>query len=324
MKTVVAVVLIIVSFSEFIYAQKQELKLASDVWPPFTNTEGEEAVAQDLVKTALERIEIKATFNISDFDTVIKDIENNVLDGSAALWKTPEREKILLFSEPYLQNQLFLVALKGADVTINSTEELAGKRIGIVKDYAYGDRLLKAKNLELIASESDQINLEKLFDKKIDYMLVDKLLINYLLKFELNNVKEYLAISQKLFKTKMLYFALNKNVPNAALIISKFNKEIKEMIKDGTYNKILHINWIEADIDNDGDPELVRTGNEAGVNPPVQPYSLFEGTNNGEKRGYYFNGTYYKNWNEVPKKYKIYIPIESSTDINNPGIHIKL
>ena len=166
--------------------------------------------------------------------------------------------------------------------------------------------------------------MEKLFDKKIDFMLVDNLLINYLLKYEMNNVKEFLAIADKPFETKMLYLALNKKVPDAAAIIAEFNDEIKLMVKDGTYNKILHINWIEADINDDGITEYVHTGNEVGVEPPANPYSLFHGINSGEQRGYYFNGTYYKNWNEVPKKYKNYIPIQSSNDIYNPGLHINI
>ena len=324
MKTFVSIIIFAATFSLQIQAQNQKLKLASDVWPPFTNVEGEESVALNLVKTALEKAKIETEFEIKDFDEVIKDIENDITDGSAAVWKTPEREKTLLFSAPYLQNQLILVGLKGADVTANTIDELTNKKIGVVKNYAYGDKLLNAKNIKLVFSESDQINLEKLFDKKIDYMLVDNLLINYLLKYEMNNVQEFLSIANKPFETKMLYFALNKNVQNAAGIISKFNDEIKLMVKDGTYNKILHINWIEADINDDGVTELVHTGNEVGVEPPTNPYSLFQGINSGEQRGYYFNGTYYKNWNEVPKKYKNYIPIQSSDDIYNPGLHINI
>jgi polar amino acid transport system substrate-binding protein len=324
MKTFVSILLFAVGFSLQIHAQNQKLKLASDVWPPFTNVKGEESIALNLVKTALERVDIETEIEISDFDKVIKEIESNTTDGTAAIWKTQEREKTLLFSAPYLQNQLILVGLKGTDVTAKTIDALTGKKIGVVKNYAYGDKLLHAKNITLIFSESDQTNLEKLFDKKVDYMLVDKLLINYLLKYELNNVQELLAIANKPFETKMLYFALNKNVPDADIIISKFNDEIKLMVKDGTYNEILHINWIEADINDDGVTELVHTGNEVGVEPPTNPYSLFHGINSGEQQGYYFNGTFYKNWNEVPRKYKNYIPIESSNDINNPGLHLNI
>ena len=322
MKSIISIILIAFSLNTF--AQNQELKLASDIWPPFTNTEKEKAVALDLVKIALHRIDVETKYSIVGFNDVMAGVEKGTYDGSAALWENKEREKTLIFSEPYLQNQLVLVALKGADVTIENVAELAGKKIGIVKDYEYGDRLLKAPGLELIFSESDQNNLEKLFDKKIDYMLVDNLLIQYLLKYQLNDVNELLSISVVPFKTKTLHFALNKNVDNAQEIIDKFNEKIKIMIKDGTYNKVLEINWIEADVNNDGITEFVLIGEDAGEDAPKQSYPIFHQPEVGDlNKGYYINETYYQNWDLVPDKYKHKFSIGPSTDIYNPGLHIK-
>ena len=322
MKSIISIIL--VAFSLNVFAQNQKLKLVSDVWPPFTNIENEKAVATDLVKQALKRIKVETEFNIIEFDDLIVGVENGTYDGSAALWFSEEREKTLIYSEPYLQNQLVLVALKGADVTIETVAELTGKKIGVVKDYAYGSRLLDAPNLELVFSESDQNNLEKLFDNKIDYMLVDNLLIHYLLKYELNDVNELLSISATPFKTKTLHFVLNKKVKNAQEIINKFNEKIKIMIKDGTYNKVLGINWIEADVNNDGITELVLIGDDAGEEAPSQSYPIFHEQHNGDiNKGYYINEVYYKNWDLVPDKYKHKFSISPSTDIYNPGLHIK-
>ena len=113
---------------------------------------------------------------IKDFENVLAGINSNDFQGSAALWKTKEREEDLLFSKPYLQNQLILIALKGTDVEIYSPEQLGNKRIGLVSNYAYNEDLLTAENLNKVYSHSDQENLEKLVDEQIDYMLVDALL----------------------------------------------------------------------------------------------------------------------------------------------------
>ena len=63
-------------------------------------------------------------------------------DGSAAAWKDAEREKALLFSQPYLENRLMLVARRGGDVSAATVADLKGKRVAIVEGYAYrgGDR----------------------------------------------------------------------------------------------------------------------------------------------------------------------------------------
>ncbi len=321
MKSITSIILII--FSLNVLAQNQKLNLASDVWPPFTNTEKGKSVALDLVKIALERVNVDTKFTITDFKTVIAGIDNNTYDGSAALWYSEEREKTLIFSEPYLQNELVLVALKGVDVSIETVAELAGKKIGIIKGYAYGSRLLDAPNLELIFSENDQDNLEKLFDKKIDYLLVDNLLIQYLLKYEMNDVNKLLSISEVFFKTKTLHFVLNKNVENAQEIINKFNKKIKVMLKDGTYNEVLGLNWIEADVNNDGVTELILKGDAVGEKAPEVAYPIFNHDPEMHiNKGYYINETYYENWDLVPDKYKHKFSVRPLDDIYTPGFKI--
>ena len=236
-----------------------------DVWAPFTNIDEEKSIATDLVSLALDRIDVNSINKIVDFKEVVSNIETQKFDGSAALWIDDEREKTMLFSEPYLQNQLVLIGLKGANVAITSIKELTDKKIGIIKGYSYDDSLMTANNLELVFSENDQENLEKLLNEDIDYMLVDDLLIQYMLKYQVNDVNNYLSIASTPFETKSLHFALNKKTPNAKEIMSQFNAEIKAMVKDGSYNEVLGLNWIEADVNNDGIPELVLIGDSAGL-----------------------------------------------------------
>jgi len=302
-------------------SQSQKLTLASDVWPPFTNVETEKSIATDLIQIALGRIGINSENSITNFEDVLTGIENNNYNGSAALWKNSKREKTLLFSEPYLQNQLVLVCLKGGNIDIESVSELTDKKIGVIEGYSYDEDLLKATHLELVFSESDQSNLKKLVLGKIDYLLVDDLLIQYLIKYQLNEVNKYLSISDKPFQIKPLHFALHKNTPNAENIITKFNEEIKVMIKDGTYNKVIGLNWIEADINNDGITELVLKGNSAGLEAPDETYSVFYDSN--QSQGFYIDGVYYNSWENVPDKYKNTISIPSTIDTNNTGFNLK-
>ena len=73
MKKILFTVLIILSC--FAYSQNDVLKLASDVWPPFTDISGEKAFAMDLVKEALARTGVKVEFDILDFEDVIIGID---------------------------------------------------------------------------------------------------------------------------------------------------------------------------------------------------------------------------------------------------------
>ncbi|UCE94819.1 MAG: transporter substrate-binding domain-containing protein [Flavobacteriaceae bacterium] len=289
------------------YGQKQELKLGADVWPLFTNVEHEKSILTDLVREALSRSEISSTFEINEFTEVLKDIENGKLDGSPGLWISEARKEKYLFSKPYLYNQLILVGRRGSDVTAKSFSDLDGKRIGVINNYEYGD-FDNSENLEIVPDVSNQKNLENLLSEKIDYMLVDALLIQYMLKHQLNDVTKHLAIGQSPLLVKSLHLALGKNVENAQAILNDFDKKIDEMLADESFNKILELNWVRADVDGDGKPELVLGSNMAGSSAPKNIYGIMMDesykSNNGPQR-YYVDGKLYEDWDNVPKSYKL-------------------
>ena len=219
-----------------IFSQTANLKLASDVWPPFTNVETEKSLAIDIVKDALTRIDIVSSYEIVDFGKLMANLKDGSYNGSAALWRDAEREEWLMYSDAYMENQLILVGQKGSEIDFLSFSEIKNKKIGAVKGYAYGKELTDAKDIEIVYGVSDQQNLERLLSNQVDYILVDAILIQYLLKYQLNDVSELLEIGKDPLISKTLHFAIRKELPNAEKIIDSFNNEIKTMISDGTYN----------------------------------------------------------------------------------------
>ncbi|MCK5080228.1 MAG: transporter substrate-binding domain-containing protein, partial [Bacteroidales bacterium] len=171
----------------------------------------------------------------------------------------------------------------------------------------------------------DQQNLERLLSGQIDYMLVDALLIQYLLKYQVNDVSEHLEIGNAPILAKSLHFAIRKDIEDADSIISKFNKEIHKMIADGTYNKILELNWVRADMDGDGQMELILDGNAAGTTPPQHAYGVYSNQSLVKKSNkpdqYYVDGKLYSCWDNVPQEYKTEI-IMSTQDPRNTGIKL--
>jgi len=321
MKKVILSIITIICLTAF---SQSELKLVSDIWPPFTDVEGEKAFAMDLVKEALTRMDIGIQYKIQDFSDVIKGIDSGEFDGSAALWASEEREKKYLFSEPYLQNQLVLVGRKGSDVSATSFDNFDNKRIGVVEDYAYGVDINSDK-VSLISGNNDQQNLERLLSDQIDYMLVDALLIQYLLKYQVNDVSEYLEIGESPIMIKPLHFIIRKDVTDAEKIIAGFNTEIQKMISEGIYNKILELSWVRADMDGDGNMELILDGNAAGTAPPTYAYGVYSEQSLVKKSDsperFYIEGKMYNSWDQVPQEYKTEI-VMSTQNPNDTGIKL--
>ena len=117
-------------------AQGRQMQLVSTAWSPFTNSPGQPRYALDLVGAALERVGITAETVIVDEDRLTPSLLSGEFNGSAALWKDTERERRLIYSQPYLENRLILVGRHGSDVSATSLADLAGKRIALVAGYA--------------------------------------------------------------------------------------------------------------------------------------------------------------------------------------------
>ena len=97
-------------------------------------------------------------------------------------------------------------------------------------------------------------------------------------------------------------------IENAEEIISQFNEQIEEMIADESFNRILELNWIQADVDGDGVTELVLGSNMAGTAAPQNIYGLMMDNSYKEKNGpnrYYIDGKLYEDWDNIPKSYKL-------------------
>ena len=87
-------------------AQGRQLQLVSTAWSPFTNAPEHARFALDLVGVALERVGIIAQTVIVDEGTLTPLLLSDEFDRSAALSRDTERERALIYSQPYLENRL--------------------------------------------------------------------------------------------------------------------------------------------------------------------------------------------------------------------------
>jgi polar amino acid transport system substrate-binding protein len=284
------------------------LKLVSDVWPPFTDVEGKPRQAIELVKAALLRGGVQSRFTITTWNEAVASLESGKADGSAAMWKSPEREKYLMFSQPYLENRLLLVSRKGENVSFLKVRELAGKRLALTKGYAYGDEVTRAPNVQLVVRESDAACLRAVLAKEADYVLLDELLVRQLFDFNATKAEALVAAGAKPIVQYPLYFALRKDHPRAAEIIAAFDKNVKSMIADGTYNTVLHVPWIRADVDGDGVSEYVgskKTSAKTLPDPSTNntSYTVFYSEPGAptmnRSASYSIDGKTYNNWGDA-------------------------
>ncbi len=284
------------------------LRFVSTPWPPFTNEAGQPRFALDLVEEALGRIGLKPTTTIVEPAKFAAALLSDSYDGSAAAWKDAERERFLVFSRPYLENRLILIGRRGEDVSATGLGALRGKRIALVEGYAYGDGIVTSGVIP-VRSTSEQDGLSLVLASKADYVLMDEVVVQYIFEHYPNEAKTRLSVGTTPLVKRQLCLAVRKSRPDAEAIVERFNAQLRGMIADRTYHRLLHVAWILADVDGDGITEFVPKNDLSGKEPPKQAYSLFSSDALDTKSGasgprFYVGGHIYTDWAAVPNRYK--------------------
>ena len=305
--TTAALLLLIIATPVMATEKDRHVQLVSTAWSPFTNPPGHPRFALDLVEEALERLGITADTVIVDESRLTPSLLSGEFDGSAALWKDSEREHVLIYSQPYLENRLVLVGRTGSDVSATALVELAGKRIALVGGYAYGEEVEMTSGLIIVDSQSLEDSVAKVLSGEVDYTLIDELVVQHLVSNYPDEARTRLAFGATALLKRSLHLALQRSLPDVESIISRFNTELRFLMADRSYHRLLHLDWIHADVDGDGLVEFVPHDDRIGPRPPEHSYELFAtsaplaGLRTTER--FYLGGDIYEGWSAVPDRY---------------------
>lgn len=289
----------------------RELRFVSPLRPPFTDEPGNLRFGLDLVEAALGRINVNPKTTIVPSGQYGDALLKGPFDGTAFGWRDAERERVLLFSDPYLENRLVLVGRSGSDVNARTFTDLRGKKLALVNGYAYGEAI-EVDGPTWVRTEGEQDSLSRLLNGAVDYVLMDELVVQYLVASYPEESRTRLSIGTIALLTRPVYMALHRSLPDAGALIKGFNAQLRAMIIDHTYHRLLHVDWIRADIDGDGKLEYVAESDQAGSTQPKRAYDLFSQTLSAtppstppELERYFFGGSVYNGWSSVPDKYKV-------------------
>jgi len=248
----------LVLFAIFLFSPahaKDPLLLSNDAWPPFIIKGNKEGTAEELVCRALERSGWSCRVKVSDWDVVLNEARIGVIDGIAAAWRNPERETFLLFSEPYLTNRIVPVINDENPVTVDSLSDLAGRRVALVTNYAYGEEITAAmSDFDAVKLKNSLQAIRAVRNGEADVALVDELVARDELY---KSLMTGLTALDVVLAYRDLHFAITKRHPLAQVIIEDFHRAYKMMLADGTVNEILDVDWLATDFGQSGQMDVV-------------------------------------------------------------------
>jgi polar amino acid transport system substrate-binding protein len=208
-------------------------------YKPFQYTEGNKVVGFDV-----DLLDLVA--NDLGLKQEVVDIEwTQVTSGSAfaakkcdmgmgAMTITPEREKALNITEPYMDATQVLLVKKGA--AYKSLADLRGKKVGVQADTTgkdYAEKFEKQYGYQVISFPDSAVQQNNVKSGRVDAAINDN---GVMYDFAKDNADMEVTAE---FDTGEKYgFAAKKNDPSGDKLIAKFNELLAKAKTDGKYNEI--------------------------------------------------------------------------------------
>ncbi|MDY0162613.1 substrate-binding periplasmic protein [Desulfobotulus sp.] len=228
-------------------AAEKILIAACDPWPPFVDPQHpKEGVSMEIIRAAYATQGYAIKLEYVPWARAEQGVKDGVYDFLPPTWMTHERQKYLLYSEPYAVNQIKFIKRKDDPFEFTGMESLKGKTIGIVRGYGYGDAFLTATHFRREEANDLISNTRKLIAGRIDLTLEDEIVARVRLAQENPNLLNDISFTRNALSRNPLHIAAGLKNPKHQEIITAFNKGLAEIRKNGTYAAILASYGIES------------------------------------------------------------------------------
>lgn len=219
---------------------EQNIRLMANTSPPYADQKlPDEGLALELVNHVFSRTEYQPDITIESWSRAMEGVRLGLYDALAAAWRTDERDQDFLFSEPYINSRLVILKLRASPGRYRSLQSLAGRRLGIRADYAYGIDFSAIPSLRLVEENHMIQNLLNLLNGKVDFVIGDLRTINLQLNEFLADKKTKFEVVDIELPSRARHVAAGRSVKGHERIISEFNRALAEVRKDGSYDAIL-------------------------------------------------------------------------------------
>ncbi|WP_026501285.1 transporter substrate-binding domain-containing protein [Bartonella vinsonii] len=223
-------------------ANAQTLKIASDAsYPPFSYIDSNNKLQGfdiDISYALCQKMNVKCILITQDFEGMIPGLLAKKYDAIiSSLAPTQERLQKIDFTDPYYNTELAVIVSKVSAIKEISAEAFKGKNLGVQSNttqaaYAEDHYSSEGVNIKFYPT-TIEVNRD-LLNHRLDAVIVDKLQALNWLENEGNDCCQLLGTLEE---TKFpIAIALRQNNND---LKNKFNKAIKEIRLDGTYDKIM-------------------------------------------------------------------------------------
>lgn len=222
----------------------QTIRFAAEAsYPPFEFIDADNKIQGfdvDLANALCHEIDADCTFTNQAFDSLIPSLKFRRFDAvMSGMDITPEREKQVLFTQPYYDNSALFIAQKGK---LANMDALKGKRVGVQNGTTHQKYIgEKLPDVKVVPYDSYQNAILDLKNGRIDAVFGDTAVVNEWLK----NNQELAPLGEKV--TDKTYFGNGLGIAvrqGNSELQGKLNAALDKVKANGTY-KTLYSKWFQ-------------------------------------------------------------------------------
>lgn len=196
----------------------------------------------DLAKEVCKRLDIELETYGVNWDTKEVDLDAGTID---CIWNglsvSDERKKVMLMSDPYMENEMVFVVNEGSE--IKTMDDLKGKKIAVQNGSTAQEILLASEIAADITVAELATNVEALTNLEMDMcdaVFLDSVVANY----EITTAEKPFTVLEEGLSPEQ--YAIGFRLGDQALC-EKIVETLKEMKADGTIEKI-STEWFGSDV----------------------------------------------------------------------------
>jgi len=209
-------------------------------FPPFTDpTHPKQGFSFEIARAAFESQGYTIETAFVPWARAEDGIKKGTYDFCPTFWINEERQKTILFSQPYAENNIRFIKPKGNPFEYTGLKSLEGLTVGVVRGYGYPEEFFKDPKFRTEEVNDFTTNVRKLLAGRIDLTLEDEIVARSTLLREAPELLEQIEFTSGSLTSEKLYVGCGLTHPEHQAIIESFNKGLEEIKQNGTYEAIL-------------------------------------------------------------------------------------
>ncbi|MCX6580226.1 MAG: transporter substrate-binding domain-containing protein [Candidatus Aminicenantes bacterium] len=222
--------------------KEYSIELAYNDWSPYYGPDmPNQGPIAEIIREAFKWVGYSTKIEFLPWANLMEKLKTGRCDAGFAAYYSEQRAKDYIYSDPIgICSRVAFLKKQDLQINYKKLEDLKLYRIGVTRGYIYAvPEFDNADYLNKIESTSEEASIMNLLKKRLDLVIIDKAVAQYLLKKKFMTNKNELDFLEFTDRKGELFLFISKTNKEADRIKKDFDYGLKQIKEDGTFDRII-------------------------------------------------------------------------------------